>query len=663
MYSTSEYYKQAIKKSRPSYLTGTITFKGGSTREFDDTSIALGGASITMQAVTQDVLEFGATVLGQLDIALKTDKNESRYKYYDATIDLQFHIDTENDVETIPLGQWTVAEAERDKTALKLIAYDNLLKLDKKLETTFVDLPYTMMQQIAEDCGVELAEDENYYKSLPNGDYTLTITEGSSCSTYRQATSIIAQMCGCFVQADRDGRISLKQFSSTPTFSMGMGDRYRSSISDFVCQYVKLEVTGLGGTFISITEEDAEGMTMHLEDAPAWDDGTDETFQKKADNLMMYLEDIVYTPCELSAFSDPSIDCGDLIELDTEDGVVNTLITSYTWNYHGQLEIQSVGKNPYLISTSAETQRKIRDLEVNGTGSGTPTALYQFKNHQRFKCTDMLETLAQTTFAATDDTFVLFSGTMQLEVDVPDEQHTTTFTMLDSDGKSKVYEIPYNRNGTTQLNIQYYYNSVEFGQPYSVTLEKGTHLITLHYPISGVTSDSIGRFEVRMSKTGSGTISVAKEMFMGTISGQGLAGKPKWDGTITNREIFSELYSIADIKAVGFSAETAVIRPHNDVHAIAERFGVNDILTVTALGFDSEFSTAKVVTNYTFEVAKKSIYEYSRELVLVTDTFHLRQDYSYTSTAKPIDSGAMASVVINTTNKTSVESVVISSEL
>lgn len=664
MYSVSEHYKNAINKSNPSYLTGMITFKDGSTRELTMADIAIGGPSITMQAVTQDVLEFGAAVLGQLDISIITDKSESRYKYYDGVVVLDFNIETENGVETVPLGEYIIIEAEREKLALKLSAYDNLFKFEKAFSLQIVGTPYDLMSTLATDCGCELAEDEDYYKSLPNGDLTLTVNEGSSCNTYRQAASIIAQMCGCFVQADRTGKISMKQFSSTPTFALGLSQRYKSTIADYVCTYMKLEIAGLAGAFESLSENVVSGNTMYMEDAPAWDSGTEEVLQRKADNLMSYLENIIYTPCDLLTFCDPSIDCGDLIALETADGTVNTLVTSYTWNFHAQMEIQSVGKNPFLLNNgSATTQRVIRDLEVNGSG-GTPAALYTFKNTRKFKCSDKIEPLAGVTFVATKDTFVMFDATFQIDVEVPDEEYKSTFTVLDSTtNTNKTYEVPFTRDGRTNVSIQYYYNNNAMIEPYVLTLERGSHLITLHYPINAVDKDSVNRFEVRMSAN-SGTVSVLKDKFLGTISGQGLAGKPKWDGTITVEEAMGATYSVAEITALkdmDSSVSFGKLR-RNDTSAFADRFGTVGIMTIGALGFSSEVGANRVVTNYTMNTKKASLYEFDRRYVLYDSSFSLGTDYSYTSseiTPDTIDEGRMCSVVIKTDDKANVEGVTI----
>jgi hypothetical protein len=649
MFAVSEHYRNAINNSNPSYITGEIIFIDGSTRELTMADIVK--PSITMQAVTQDVLEFGAAVLGQLDISIKIDKNESRYKYYNGIIRLDFHIETDVRVETVPLGEYTISEAERDKNFLKLSAYDNLFKMDKSYTLSLVGTPYDIMTTLVSDCGCELAEDEDYYKSLPNGDLTLTINAGSSCNTYRQATSIVAQMCGCFVQADRYGKITLKQFSTTETFSLEMSQRYGSTIADYVCVYVDLVVVGLGGSFGSVSENIESGMTMYIDDAPAWDEGTKETLQTKADNLMAHLENIQYTPSELSIISDPSIDCGDFITLHTDNGTVNTLITSYTWKFHAPTEIQSVGKNPYLTSNNADKQRVLRSLELSGgAGGGSPEVLYTFKNTRKFKCTDRLELLAGVTFIATKDTFAMFDATFQIDVEVNDVTYTSSITVLNSDGTSTVYEVPYTRNGYINVTIQYYYNSAEFGIPYTLTLEKGSHVITLHYPINAIAKDSINRFAVHLSADG-GIVSVAKEGFLGTISGQGLASKPKWDGTITIEESIGELYSLVPVNGLGFNADIRVTKPQQErISGITEQFGIIDMVPIDTLEITDNLRVGEITTNYIMSTDNKLEYIYDRNSIQANEGyFSLKNTDIIQGREISVDEGRACSVKIDYT--------------
>lgn len=316
------------------------------------------------------------------------------------------------------------------------------------------------------------------------------------------------------------------------------------------------------------------------------------------------------------------------------------------------MELQSVGKNPYLLNNSANKQRVLRDLEVNGGGGGSPQVLYTFKNIRKFKCIDRLESVAQVTFVASQDTFVMFDATFQVDVEVDDVTNTSTFTILDSNGTSKTYEVPYTRNGYVNITIQYYFNSLPFANPYTITLEKGSHVITLHYPISSINKDSINRFDVRMSATG-GTVTLAKEMFMGTISGQGLAGKPKWDGTINVNEEVPIITS--NINISDFNDYMEITKQHPTDSPIREAFGfivprINILDTNATIGF------AYVVTNYTLDSAKVTKYEFEDRYVEVTDGYSLRTLYRYPFTEQYIDSGRVCSVTIPTTDKSVVNS-------
>lgn len=531
MYPASEGYKQSVKGAFPSYLTGTITLNDGTVRDINDSVIGNGSVSIEMQSVTQDVLEFGAAIIGQLNISLRTDKNESRYKYFGAKIVLDYIVKLPDTDEVIPLGIWTVAEAERDKTVLKLTAYDNMLKLDKPFNVSVTGTPFELMTVLTGDCELELAEDEDYYLSLPNGEQLLTVGQESGCSTYRQAVAVVAQMCGTFIQADRFGKITSKQFSSVPTTTLSMSQRYGSTIADYKCTYVEVVASGLAGTFSSVSTVATEGMTFYMDDAPAWDSGVDNVLIGKVDALMQYLDTLPYTPCELLIPSDPSIDCGDRITVEIENGSVETLITSYTWKYHGQMELVSVGKNPYLVSNSANNRHIIRNIQQNGSGAGK-IIFYPFKNAKRFRATQEMQTLASVVFAAKEETSVVLNATVRVDVVVNDITNTSSLVVKNSDGTETTYNIPYQRNGYTDLHIGYFYDDVDLKVNLKQTVTTGSYIITLYYPLTLIEKGSIHRFEVRMSVDG-GEVTVESEMFYGTLSGQGLLGTIPWDGTIT----------------------------------------------------------------------------------------------------------------------------------
>lgn len=657
MYATSETYRNSVKGYYPSYVTGTISFPDGTTDIITDEDILTGGLEITMQAANQDILEFGPAVIGQLELSLRTSKYDSRYKYYDAQIKLDYIVELPDDDEIIPLGIWTVAEADRVGTKLKLTAYDNLIKLDKPFNVSMTGQPFDIMRQLADECECELAEDEQYYLALPNSEELIGIMTGGSCATYRQAASAVAQLCGCFVQADRFGKITMRQFSTTPTFTLNASQRYSYSVADYICRYVELIVTSTQGTFQSVSQVVENGTTLTMNDALAWDDGLSETLQKRTDALMLLLDEIQYTPGEVSIPSDPSIDCGDYVSLETETGTVNTLVTSYTWKYHSAMELESVGKNPRLFATNSSKQQMLKEVEQKSMAN-----LYAFKNIKRFDCTSELEPFVQVTFVSTKETFALFSGTLQVDVDVDDVEYTSKLILTKTDEETgetitEEHNIPFTRAGHVDLHIQYQYNGVEFGPKYIHTLEKGSHIITLHYPIQGIEGDSIGRFAIYMSVEG-GKAHVKKEMFMGTISGQGLAGTPKWDGTINATEMIP-YYSIEDLSLTikNVKDELAISKPgvgKSNVIEHINKFNIMD-LTLPIVGVTESIGFSEVVTNYTVEGAKAENYDFNSEYVTFENGFALRTKYEYNSVKQGIDSGNMCSILIITDDKASIE--------
>lgn len=652
MYSVSDKYREAIQNSNPSRLIGTILFSDGTTENINDSTIASGGVSITMQAVTGDILEFGAAVLGELNISLKT--TQSRYRYYSAIITLNYIVELDGGEETIPLGKWIVSEAERDKTSLKLVAYDNLIKTEITYDGTAVEgSVYDLMSVFATNCKVELAEDQTYYESLPNGNAYLYIDEKSGCTTYRQAISILAQICGCFVQADRDGKISMRQFQTQETFSLTLGQRYGSTIADYECKYVALQATGAKGTFMSTATEVTDGLSMTIDDCPVFDYGLEATLQEYADTLMSYLETIKYTPCEVSTFSDPSIDCGDNVTLYTEDGSVSTLVTSFTWKYHNAMEFQSIGTNPYLVSTSSATNRILRVLRSEASGS--KIIYYPFKNATAKKVGQKPDQIAYVSFTSTEDTSVIFQGTFQIDVQVDDLTNSVTFTAYDSSGNSKEYTITDTKPGQTNLHIYYYLNGVNLGVDLIDTQTSGSHILSLYYPLQNCPGGLVHKFAVWMSIDG-GTANIPKEGFIGAVSGQGLAATTKWDGTFEFIETVPRAITYdkaVNIRSLSDNVVNAVLNRNINKPTMSDVIGLIPISrNMNVLGLSDSFSGCGVVV--TQQTVDFGLNEY---VAKNGDSIVLNRLYVYESVEETIDSGRMCSVMIRTDDKASVEGV------
>ena len=678
MFATSDRFKEVIRDTSEQYLMGIITTANGTVIEINDSVISSGSVSITKQSLAGQELSFGGAVIGELDISIRTEL--SRYLLYDAIIDLWCRVVVDGESEYIPMGIWVIAEAERDKKVLKIVAYDTLIHYNKEYDIALGGTPYELMKAFAISCGCELAEDEAYYKQLPNWDQFITIDEHSGCATFRDAAYIVAQMCGCYIQSDRYGRISMRQFSVEPAFSLTKGQRYSSSISDFVCHYTELEVTGQAGTFVSTSNATTKGMRMLIEDNTAWDYGIEEILYQRVHNLRVVLEQISYTPCEVNIPSDPSIDCGDMVTLHTDDGEINSLLTSYTWHYRGVMELISSGINPYLQSADSAGNRQIRNLKRDIDAA--KVIYYPFRNDSRVKIGSEMQKVASVVFTTIADTSVVFQGTVQIEATVPDaeEEQIITFPVptieqseeiiIDASSGKKVYnytigeqtlEVPVktHKRGFANLCIRYSYDNIDQGMEYIDTLTDGGRVLSLYYPVNRVGSSTTHTFEVWMSIEG-GDATIREGMFVGSVSGQGLAVISQWNGQLEVEDYIPIVYcpqkpiDVKSIVDVGPVATTNTLRETGSFHTHLLPIKRNDTVTIRTFDayIDENILAVKQQT-VVFNIANNKYVE------LAGGTTHLRKTYAFDGESIEIDEGSAMSVHVVTDDFMTVEDVAV----
>ena len=169
MYAVTEAYQQAIRAPvRTERLRGTLTLTDGTVRSFGPESLMSGSVTLDTQCVNGQELEFGCVYLGQASFQLRTDL--SRYKLYGARVSLTYGLQLpDGSWADLPLGVYTVAEAERTNLCVSIHAYDNLLLLDRDYTGPALQgTPYGMLSQIAEHCGLELGVTEADLAGQPN---------------------------------------------------------------------------------------------------------------------------------------------------------------------------------------------------------------------------------------------------------------------------------------------------------------------------------------------------------------------------------------------------------------------------------------------------------------------------------------------------------------
>lgn len=686
MYNVSDSYINAVRATtRSDNIYGTLTFPDNSTLELTTSNISEGGVSITKQCIDGDELEFGKALLGELSLSIRSDK--SRYAFYDSTISLTYQVKLNDGTwEDVPLGIYTVTEAIKQGVLVNLTAYDNLHLLDIKLGSTVLngDL-YSIFELISADTKLELGFDEDYIKSLPNGDDTLQIDSESGCETYRDAVKLICQLVGCFALATRDGKLYIKPFTTNSVATLTSGHRYNLTVADYICSYVELSVTGLKGTFVKHDDVKTKtGLTMTISDAPAWDYGTNELMQNRVNELYNYLAGITYTPIDMELPGDPAFDCGDCITLVTDDGNISTIITSYEWNYHKSMTITSDGANPYLLNVSTQGQKSSRIISQESTDN--KLSIYTFTNIDDVTIGDTEEKLVgEVEFSSTSDTTGIFSITIQVLVTVDDtfvEESTeetlavpikiydkdgNETTVKDSDGNALTFSASskcthtnkYAKPGIMTAKVHYRLNDEKLEYEAIEELTAGYHLITLVYPISSIESKTRYTWKVYMEAGGTGTIFIPFKTVQAYLIGQSLAGGTvEWDGKIEAEDYVSRIKlgqphlgvrtftgtldeASTQIPTSNEFAETfgriTLGSKHFKLRTLTDTAGVNVVITQQTVSF--------TLNNYV-EVNE-------------SNNISLRTKYVYDGEIGTIDDGKICTVTAITSDKASVDDITV----
>ena len=156
MYPVSERYKTAIRaRARTDRVAGTLTLTDGTVLALGVQDFMSGSLTLDNQCVTGEELAFGCVYLGQVAFSLRTSL--SRYAFYGAKLVLRYELQLPGGSwEAVPLGVYTVAEAERKALYVSIKAYDNILPLQSRWDGTAIQgNACEMLAQIADD-GIDI---------------------------------------------------------------------------------------------------------------------------------------------------------------------------------------------------------------------------------------------------------------------------------------------------------------------------------------------------------------------------------------------------------------------------------------------------------------------------------------------------------------------------
>ena len=656
---------QAIKSNtRKYYWTGTITTSDKKTYEFGNENIVKGSGYISRQCCGNSEIELGSVYAAELGISLFCDID--RYTLDEAEIKLWFHLLLDDgSTEIIPMGVFYVAEANRRIKTLELKAYDRMLNLDKAFNKGLSSAaPYEFLSLLSKACHVELAQTKEEIEALPNGTELLGIYQDNDIESWRDFLYYLAQTLGCFAVIDRYGKLCLTSYGSTPVMAIDIRHRFSSSFSDFVTRYTAVSSTNKKTETAEYYAKDPDdGLTMNLGVNPLLQFGLEETRKRIINTILDVVSTVEYVPFDSETIGNPALDLGDVLRFTGGHADENkqSAITSIYTKINGKQTVKCVGKNPRLAAAKSKNDKNISGL-ISSIGE-TKLSIYTFTNALALDAGEETLSIINMEFASGDETNAEFHAQAILDVKSNPDTRTLTAettidlgTTADDEGNEvenkKVISFPlsWNEDGKTALSVFYVLDGheVEEFHPKESWLS-GKHLLTLYYPIIGLTANQIHTFEVLISmKNGTGHIEA--QNIMATITGQGLGVQERWDGRITADDALK--------KILLSSMPTHTLHDAVTVHFLApKKTGLNDhVASISSTGMpmrsmkDSLRLFAPIVHDVV-ETADKKKMHYQKEYVLDDDVFKLRKEYTLSGNSNVrLDRGRMLKLVIPTGN-------------
>ena len=549
MYSVSEaYIEQMMKRGTRRRLTGSI----GSV-SFSGDDVVEGSFNITARATEESDTKIGGVFLGQLEMTFvpsflsKVARDEFKDKEVSISIGLYVTEEGEEpDWVDVPVGVFTLQAPKISKQGISVSGYDNMAKLDKKFnldQTT--GTPYAYLSYMATECNVTIGNTQAEIEALPNGTEVLGIHENNDIETWRDFLYWLAQTCGCFACADRDGNIVLRKFGVPNDVEFDESHRDADVVfSGYTTKWTGISIVNIDTQMtIYYGLEVDDGLTMNLGANPLLQMGSADALLRRRMNVLYAVADIQYTPFYVNSARDPIYDLGDEINFtggisDDSTGCVMALSFNLT-NYN----FEGYGDDPALSNARSKTDKNIAGL-MQSTIENEVT-YYNYANVDSITFGSEQEvTIASLTFTSAQQTTVkiLHEFIMDMVADLASDCSYELRYYLDNELLSyKPYEqiggIQGVSTGTTEASITrdffYILKDVEPAIRHTWKVNIITH---------GITSTTIDVNHAHV-----------------TIEGQRLYGDKYFDGFVeASDEItiiplgYMSLVSISDTSAISF---------------------------------------------------------------------------------------------------------------
>lgn len=551
MYRASDAFFAKLKKSaRIEHIRGSIN-----NVPIDDRNII--ALNYNNRSSDSKDVSIGYAYIGQIT-ATFVDVNIPRGGWRDSVINLEYGLEIGGgEVEYIPIGVFTVTQAQWSDSGISITASDNMAKFDKVFNIDQTSgKAFDLFTLACTNCGLTFELTEEEADALPNGTEIFGLYPNNDIKTYRDFVAWLSQAVGGFVTATRTGSITVRSYLNlvTPVDTLTARDRILGSVfSDYETLYDGVSFTSLEDQqtyYYSVNK--GEGSVINLGSNPLMQYGTEETKQNQRYLLAWIVYAIKYTPFNIAVLNTPIYDLGDVISCVggvAGSGELRCCIMSIDWNFKQTTSMVGYGADPSLATGKNKTDKVISGILKN---TKDELVTYTYVNASEIELErDVEVSVINIKFATLSPKIVDFWAEIDLN----------TALGLEED---------------IQIEARYYIDGVmvpEY-QPQTSWNNSGMHLMHLLAYLETLEANSGYTFEVRLVLK-SGLATIAPQNIHAVIKGQGLAAVNDWNGQLE----FKDAFILRDGRSNAFEFTVSDISFDTQVPigaAVSDEFGLVD---------------------------------------------------------------------------------------
>lgn len=633
MYQVSEeYLKQTKRKVQTFRLAGTVNKIA-----FTNHDILSDSFTITNQCSEQNDVKIGSVYIGELKCTFKPDLQVPDWTNAQIIVSEGLLIDG-TAWEDVPLGVYTVSEANDTEYGVDITAYDNMARFNRSCSVDItIGTPYELLTLACTTCEAELGMTQAEVDALPNGTESLSLYTENDIETWQDFVFWVAQATGTIATMDREGKLVLRSYTQNVVDTLTNHNRFTGSkFSKFETRYSGLSCVNMADDTTSYYGSDPDNyLTYNLGSNPFLQYGVDSYKEQIRRAVLTALLQIDYVPFETSCLCGAMYDLGDIIRC--TDGIAPGklgCVMMYDYTFNGGYKITGFGSDPALATAKSKTDKNLEGLRNNV--STNEILFFNYENASAIQIDDgESKAIIDIRFTSSVSIGVLFQAEILLEA---------TATEADVIGT-----IEYTLNDVTIIG----YNPTE-------TWKNGKHILSLMYMLM-IEENSINRWMVKLNIAG-GSIAIAQ--VRAVIYGQGLVGTIEWDGFITVEEKLTQI-AVLDSLTVSKDMICTVVADMIDVdkNIVSEQLQTVQLEDITTVG--NLLDKAEIrwgIVSWTFTTDSECTYS-SRYVTTKDGAFKLATEFVNQSANQSIDRGMMNVVELHTTEFESIQSAIVSDVL